>query len=86
MFGDILGFLARWIPEYIDLNRNYPFGWATGFEIAQGGQATLRFHTSPLRYGMLAFQAIGWLAVVRVVVRRRRSPEGATRVPQERPA
>ncbi len=23
MYGDILGFLARWIPEYIDLNRNY---------------------------------------------------------------
>jgi UPF0042 nucleotide-binding protein len=23
MYGDILGFLDRWIPEYIDFNRNY---------------------------------------------------------------
>jgi RNase adaptor protein for sRNA GlmZ degradation len=23
MYGDILGFLDRWIPEYIDFHRNY---------------------------------------------------------------
>lgn len=23
MYGDILGFITRWIPEYIDFNRNY---------------------------------------------------------------
>ena len=50
-----------------------PFGWATGFEIVAGGQATLRYHTSPLRYGVLALQALAWLWVLRVLLRQRRS-------------
>ena len=48
-----------------------PFGWATGFEVSQGGEATLRFRTPLVRYGVLAIQAIVWLWVLRVLVRRR---------------
>jgi GT2 family glycosyltransferase len=48
-----------------------PFGWSTGFEVADGGDATLRFTTSPLRYAVLAIQALAWLWVLRAVVRRR---------------
>lgn len=51
-----------------------PFGWATGFEVVDGGQATLRFHTSPLRYGVLALQALAWLWVLRVLLRQRLNP------------
>ena len=36
-----------------------PFGWANGFEVTDGGDATLRFHTSPLRYGLLARAGAG---------------------------
>ena len=48
-----------------------PFGWSTGFTVSHSGQATLRFRTSPLRYAMLALQAVLWLVAVRVVIRRR---------------
>ena len=48
-----------------------PFGWSNGFEVADGGDATLSFRTSPLRYGLLAVQALAWLWVLRTVVRRR---------------
>jgi len=53
-----------------------PFGWSTGFYVARGGDATLRFRTSPLRYAALAVQALAWLWVARTVLRRRldRSP------------
>ena len=44
-----------------------PFGWSTGFEVADGGDATLRFHTSPLRYVLLAIEALAWLWVLRIV-------------------
>jgi GT2 family glycosyltransferase len=58
-----------------------PFGWATGFEITDGGQATLRFHTAPLRYGVLALQALAWLWVLRFLVRQRLNPSGTTEEP-----
>ena len=48
-----------------------PFGWATGFEVGDGGEATLRFRTPLVRYGVVALQAIAWLWVLRVLVRRR---------------
>jgi len=54
-----------------------PFGWATGFEIVEGGQATLAFHTPTLRYGVLGLQALGWLVVVEILVRQRRSRRSA---------
>jgi hypothetical protein len=56
-----------------------PFGWSNGYEVVDGGDATLSFHTSPLRYAVLAVQALVWLWVLRMVVRRRfdapRTPE-----------
>jgi hypothetical protein len=53
-----------------------PFGWATGFEVADGGDATLRFRTPPLRYVVLVMQAIVWLWLLRVLVRRRFEANG----------
>jgi hypothetical protein len=48
-----------------------PFGWATGFRVGEGGEATLRFRTPVLRYVVLALQAAAWLVVLRVLMRRR---------------
>jgi hypothetical protein len=48
-----------------------PFGWSTGFEVAHGGEARLRFHTSPLRYLVLVAEVLAWLWVTRAVLRRR---------------
>ena len=48
-----------------------PFGWSTGFRVDDGGAATLRFVTSPLRYVLLAVQAVAWLLVLRHLSRRR---------------
>ncbi len=59
-----------------------PFGWATGFAVGDGGDARLRFRTSPLRYGVLALQAVAWLWVIRVLVRLRRDP-GRRKEPAE---
>jgi hypothetical protein len=61
-----------------------PFGWATGFEVDAGGEATLRFRTPWVRYGVVAIQAIAWLWVLRVLVRRRFEGPGAA--PSARPA
>jgi hypothetical protein len=52
-----------------------PFGWANGFDVASGGDATLRFATSPLRYALLAVQALLWIWAVRSVVRARLGPD-----------
>jgi hypothetical protein len=55
-----------------------PYGWATGFEVGDGGDATLRFQTPLTRYGAVALQAIAWLWLLRVLVRRRfEAPEMA---------
>ncbi len=51
-----------------------PFGWATGFEVETGGDATLRYVTPPVRYALLALQAVVWLWLLRVVVRWRLNP------------
>jgi hypothetical protein len=53
------------------VDRIKPFGWATGFEVDEGGEATMRFRTPLVRYGVVAMQAIAWLWLVRVLVRRR---------------
>jgi len=58
--------------EAVDIIK--PFGWSTGFKVANGGAATLRFHTSTLRYGVLAGQTLAWLWVLRVLIRRRLNP------------
>jgi hypothetical protein len=51
--------------------RTKPFGWATGFAIEEAGDATLRFRTPPVRYAILAVQALAWLWLLRGVVRHR---------------
>lgn len=57
------------------------FGWAQGFEPATGGQAVLRYDTQPVRYGVLAFQALFWLVAIGFARRLRRSPAAAAPVP-----
>ncbi len=52
------------------------FGWANAFPTSDGGDATLRYRTSPLRWLAIAGQAALWLAVVGVVLRSRRVPSG----------
>ena len=48
-----------------------PFGWAMGFPVVSGGDATLRFSTPPLRYGMLVAELVAWLFALRALVRIR---------------
>jgi len=50
------------------------FGWANAFVVPEGGQATLRYETSPLRYLVLALQALAWLAALRTLLRARVNP------------
>ena len=65
--------------------RSKPFGWATGFEVGEGGEATLRFRTPLVRYGVVALQAIAWLWVLRVLVRRRfEAPDPDGSAPERR--
>lgn len=55
-----------------------PFGWATGFEIAEGGQGVLHYRTPMLRYALLVLQALAWIVVIWLVLRWRRAPEPRT--------
>ena len=50
------------------------FGWARSFRVSRGGQATLQFPTSPLRYGALALELSLWALAVGYVRRSRRRP------------
>lgn len=58
--------------------RTEAFGWANAFDVSAGGEATLRFHTSPTRYLLLGAQiglwAITLFALFRgqVTIRNRR--------------
>jgi hypothetical protein len=64
-----------------------PFGWSTGFEVGPGGDATLRFRTPFVRYGVLVIEAIAWLWVLRVLVRQRfEGANGSTRDDRGAPA
>lgn len=54
------------------------FGWAQGFEPVTGGDAVLRYDTPPVRYGVLAFQALFWGVAIAFARRLRRRPEVAT--------
>jgi hypothetical protein len=51
-----------------------PFGWSNGFTVAQAGDATLRFRTPVLRYGVLLLEVLAWLWVVRTLLRARLDP------------
>jgi hypothetical protein len=48
------------------------FGWAQSFRVPRGGQGTLRFSTSPLRYGALALELALWAVALGFVFRARR--------------
>jgi GT2 family glycosyltransferase len=57
--------------------RESAFGWANAFSVAEAGEATLRYRTSPLRWLAIAGQALLWLVAVAAVTRRRRpTPSG----------
>jgi hypothetical protein len=51
--------------------------------VGEGGEATLRFRTSPLRYALIAAQALAWLLALRALLRVRLATAGR---PLERPA
>ncbi|MCU1485015.1 MAG: hypothetical protein JWN67_1761 [Actinomycetia bacterium] len=52
--------------------RSKALGWANRFEVASGGEATLRYRTSPLRWAAVAVQLALWLGVAAWLVRERR--------------
>jgi hypothetical protein len=54
-----------------------PYGWGNAFPVADGGDATLQFQTSPVRYALLLVQALVWLWVLRRLVRARSGPAPA---------
>lgn len=62
------------------------FGWAQGFEPETGGEAVLRYDTQPVRYGVLAFQALFWLVAISFARRLRRRPELVAPSPAAEPA
>jgi hypothetical protein len=64
---------SRWDLEIVGstVEAIEPFGWSNGYEVTDGGAATLSFHTSPVRYAVLLVEALAWLWVLRTVVRRR---------------
>ena len=57
--------------------RTEAFGWANAFTSPAAGRATLRYRTSPVRYGAILVQLALWALVVRHLVRRRRRPDAA---------
>ena len=56
--------------------RSRAFGWANAFVSPASGDATLRFRTSPLRYGAVAAELVVWVVVLRHLVRTRRRADG----------
>ncbi|MBW3667727.1 MAG: glycosyltransferase family 2 protein [Actinobacteria bacterium] len=52
--------------------RRTAFGWANAYSVADGGPATLRYRTSPLRWAAIAIQVALWVYAVRALGRRRR--------------
>ncbi|HEX2040384.1 MAG TPA: glycosyltransferase family 2 protein [Acidimicrobiales bacterium] len=56
--------------------RRTAFGWANAWTVERGGDLTLRYRTSPLRWGAIVIEVLAWVIVARVLVRRR-WPAGA---------
>jgi hypothetical protein len=71
---------SRWHLEVggTVMDRRKAFGWANAFAMTAGGPATLRYRTSPLRWAMLAVEA---LLVVWCVIFQRRAARAAARPP-----
>lgn len=61
------------------------FGWADGYDVGEGGDAVLRYETSPLRYGMVLVQLAFWVIAIVAVYRSTRH-RGAVVLPSARPA
>ena len=55
--------------------RRRTVGWANEFKAPATGEGTLRFETSPLRYLVVAVQALVWLAAAAFLWRTRRRRE-----------
>ncbi|HVF73740.1 MAG TPA: glycosyltransferase family 2 protein [Acidimicrobiales bacterium] len=51
--------------------RRTAFGWANAFTVDEGGSATLRYRTSPLRWAAVAIQVALWVVAVRALWARR---------------
>jgi len=68
----------RWdlVVDGRSMPQTKPFGWANGFTIAEAGDASLRFNTSPLRYAALLAQVVVWLWLARTMLRVRMDPAG----------
>ncbi|HEV7886009.1 MAG TPA: glycosyltransferase family 2 protein [Acidimicrobiales bacterium] len=66
---------ARW--RLSGAERRRAFGWANAFTVDRAGSATLRYHTSPLRYLAVLIELGLWLLVVRFLVRSWRPRRGA---------
>jgi GT2 family glycosyltransferase len=58
-------------------DRAEAFGWANAFTTTAGGDASLRYRTSPLRYAAIAGQVALWVLALRgLIVGRRRHRSG----------
>lgn len=69
----------RWVLE-VDgerVERIKPYGWATGFEVAEAGSASLRFDTPVVRIVLVAAQALVWLWAARRLLKARLAPAPA---------
>jgi GT2 family glycosyltransferase len=51
--------------------RRSAFGWANAFTVSEGGSATLRYRSSPLRWAAVAIQVALWAVAVRALLARR---------------
>jgi GT2 family glycosyltransferase len=60
-----------------DAERRTAFGWANAFDVGRGGNATLRYRTSPARYIAIAVEAALWFAALRALRDHRRRRRAA---------
>jgi hypothetical protein len=54
-----------------EVDREQAYDWASAFAVADGGEGTLRFPTSPLRFVALALQFVLWVAALIFLWRHR---------------
>ncbi len=54
--------------------RSKVFAWANAFDATEGGSATLRYRTPPLRYAFLALQVLLWVLALGTLLRMRLGP------------
>jgi hypothetical protein len=55
-------------------SRRTAFGWATAWDVAAGGSASLRYRTAPSRYVLVALQVLLWIALLVLVRTWRHGP------------